>query len=135
MSEISDFNIMKRQEHYISPKDKSFRIKFGKHIANSLGNSSKKIKYLSNSCNYPNTVTLTSDDLAYNEIFGIIRKDNKGNIIDTYVLSSDQMVFIMKLYQENNKNLVTKYNQDTENKGVLARIPYSYMESYRYEIK
>lgn len=80
MLEISDFNIMKRQEHYISPKDKSFRIKFGKHIANSLVDSSKKIKYLSNSRNYPNTMVLTTDDLAYNEIFGIIQKDNKGNM-------------------------------------------------------
>ena len=125
---------MKRAEHYMSATDKSFRIKFGKHIASKFGSSIKKIKYLSNSANYPNSIALTSTDLISGEIFGIIRKDNNGNIIDTYVLNISELIIAMDLYQADSKKLVTYYNQDPEDKGVLVRIPYSYFESYKEAI-
>lgn len=122
---------MKRTEHYMSVGDKSFRIKFGKHIASKFDVTSKRIKYLSNSANYPDSVALTATDLISGEMFGIIRKDKTGNIVDTYVLNIGELILAMDLYQADTKKLVTSRNQDPEDKGVLVRIPYSYLESYK----
>jgi hypothetical protein len=122
---------MKRTENYMSAADKSFRIKFGKHIANKFDVTTKRIKYLCNSVNYPDSVALTATDLISGDMFGVIRKDKTGAIVDTYVLSVNELNSVMNLYHTNTRNLVTSRNQNPDERGVLVRIPYSYLETYK----
>jgi hypothetical protein len=124
---------MKRTENFMTAADKGFRIRFGKYINSKFNVGNNKIKYLSNSSNYPDSVSLTSEDLISGNMFGIIQKNNNGEIVSTYVMSISELISVMNKYHSDSKRLVTKRNQNPEERGILARIPYTYMQSYKQD--
>ena len=123
---------MQRTERYVSKVERDYRKSLGKQIVRIFNVNSKEIKYLSNSFDYPDTVTISADTLASGNIFAIIRKDENNKIDSSYVLTNSELVAVMHKCQEETKKLASIHYADVDKSGVLAKIPYSYMWLYKF---
>lgn len=86
-----------------------------------------KMKVIGNSADYPDTISITTDDLANYDGIIAVQYDSSNKVVDTYAITTMELMPIMDKFAKDN-TLVCRHSAGNDQ---LTRIAFKCLEEYK----